>query len=97
MKSLDSDEKKLLHSSVEVIKWLDHSAEKDWALVEHLKTDPKEIISVGIVVKETEDVLLLAATVSDTSLPVEEWIVAEVTMILKAVMVSRTLIKELEK
>jgi hypothetical protein len=71
------------------VKWLDHASEPDWTPVEQLRSDPQEVITVGIPVKETADALLLAATVSETDLPMSQWVVAETTMILKALIVWR--------
>lgn len=69
------------------IKWLDHAAEPDWTVVEDLRNDPQEIITVGIPVKDTADAIILAASVSDTDLPKPQWVVAETVMILKPMIV----------
>jgi len=74
---------------VEVIKWLDHAAASEWLPVDQLRTDPQVVITIGVPVRETDEVLLVAPTLSELDLPQDQWVVADSMMILKPLIVSR--------
>lgn len=45
---------------VEIVDWVDPHSVDPWESLENLRTDVAKIVSIGFVVKETEDALVLS-------------------------------------